>query len=205
MYTRKAKGETEASDSCSAHTGREVKAGPRPGHRPFGSSRAAPRGPAHTAWGEGRGEGRSPRDSAPSRVRPISDLVPCPPCAAPRPPARTPEAPPGPGRRKARGGPGAQARIPRGRALTRAPGDAGSAQARPSSPAPIPGHGHHFRSRHLAASSPRAALRPPLGPGAPGLVVPDPRSTFTRLGAVLSTGWEFRPSAPGTEAVSGPS
>lgn len=43
------------------------------------------------------------------------------------------------------------------------------APAGPNSPAPTARHGHHFRSRHPAASSPPAALRPPPGLGAPGL------------------------------------
>lgn len=40
---------------------------------------------------------------------------------------------------------------------------------------------------------------PLVGLWTPGLGVPDPSSTFTRLGDVLSTGWEFRPSAPDDE------
>lgn len=84
----------------------------------------------------------------------------------------------------------------RARTLTRAQSGCRLCSGLPRSPAPTPGHGHHFRSRHPAASSPRAAFRTPLGLGAPGLGDPDPPSTFTRLGAVLSTGWEFRPSAP---------
>lgn len=56
-------------------------------------------------------------------------------------------------------------------------------------PRPHRPHGHHFRSRHPAASSPPAALRLPLSLGAPGLRGPGTPSHVTGLGAVLPANW----------------
>lgn len=191
--------------ACLAHTRvRRGRASTRPS--PQGAAAQHLRARDHTGVGQARGKqpagrARSRRGSqlssrGPSQLRPppprlpvqLSLLLP-----------RTPEAPSRLwSERERRGGagsepescpgPDADPRPVRVQALLR--------PAQVPRPHPGHGHGHHFRSRHPAASSPQAALRAPLGVGAPVLGNPDHPSTFTRLGAVLSTGWEFRPSAP---------